>query len=163
MLVNGIPMADVHSADLAGLVALVPQEPVILHASVMDNIRFYRDQISEDRVVATAQSIGIHDTIMALDQGYETLIGETTRGLSGGQRQRIAVAERSSAGRRSSFSMSRRQLSTAESERWVMGTLIEISDQSLALVIAHRQETIDKCNSILRFDDGRLVETVTNT
>ena len=44
-----------------------------------------------------------------------------------------------------------------------MGTLIEISDQSLALVIAHRQETIDKCNGILRFDDGRLVETVTNT
>ena len=92
VLVNGIPMADVPSADLAGLVALVPQEPVILHASVMDNIRFYRDHISEDRVVATAQSIGIHDTIMALDQGYETPIGETTRGLSGGQRQRIAIA-----------------------------------------------------------------------
>ena len=163
MLVNGIPMADVHSADLAGLVALVPQEPVILHASVMDNIRFYRDHISEDRVVATAQSIGIHDTIMALDQGYETSIGETTRGLSGGQRQRIAIARAIVGGPSLIILDEPTSALDRESERWVMGTLIEISDQSLALVIAHRQETIDKCNGILRFDDGRLVETVTNT
>ena len=62
---NGTPVQQLAPGTLPGLVALVPQEPVILHATVMDNIQFYRDHVSEERVIEVAKSIGIHDTIMA--------------------------------------------------------------------------------------------------
>ena len=158
--INGIPMGEIASADFSKLIALVPQEPVILHATAMDNIRFYRDQISEAQVIAAAKSVGIHETIMALDNGYETEIGQTSRGLSGGQRQRIAIA-RAIVGEPSLIILDEPTSALDnESESWVMNSLVEISKESLALVIAHRKETIDRCDGILRFEDGQLVELV---
>ncbi len=154
--INGTPMKDIDGTDLAGSVALVPQEPVVLHASVMDNIRFYRDGIADDDVVEIAKAIGIHDTIMDLENGYDTQIGETTRGLSGGQRQRIAIA-RALAGRPSMIILDEPTSALdTESERWVMDALNEIGANALALVIAHRQETIDRCDGVLRMSDGQI-------
>jgi ABC-type multidrug transport system fused ATPase/permease subunit len=163
VLVNGIPMGDIDGRDLQGLVALVPQEPVIMHATAMDNIRFFRDHITDEEVIAMAKKIGIHDTIMELEHGYDTEIGQTTRGLSGGQRQRIVIA-RAMVGQPSLIILDEPTSALdSESERWEMDSLNEISQDSLALVIAHRQETIDACESVLRFDNGGLVETTTNS
>ncbi len=156
---NDVPMSDIDGRDLAGLVALVPQEPVVLHATVMDNIRFFRDYVSEKDVLETAKAIGIHDTIMSLEHGYATEIGESTRGLSGGQRQRIAIA-RALAGKPSLIILDEPTSALdSESERWVMDALTEVGSDAIALVIAHRQETIDRCDAMLRFGSGSHVDS----
>ena len=162
ILLNGVPMRDIDGANLAGLVALVPQEPVILHATVLDNIRFYRTDISDERVIEVAKSVGIHETIMALESGYKTELGATTRDLSGGQRQRIVIARALSGDPSMIILDEPTSALDHESESWVMDTLARISQQALTLVIAHRKETIDKCDAILRFDEGELVELVDN-
>src|SRR3546814_12226676 len=90
--VDGQDVRDVTLASLRAAIGIVTQEPALFDDTVRANIAYGRPDATEDEIVAAARSAAAHDFIMALPEGYETLVGEQGLRLSGGQRQRIAIA-----------------------------------------------------------------------
>src|SRR5207249_8240555 len=86
------PLATLDLVSYHARIAVVPQEPRLLRGTIEDNIRFLRDGLSTEELVATSQRVGLHDEIVAMRDGYESQLGVGLGDLSGGQRQRLALA-----------------------------------------------------------------------
>ena len=142
--------------------ALVPQEPVIFAAGVLDNIRYGRPDASEEEVREAAKLASADGFIRALPQGYATVLGERGVTLSGGQRQRIAIARAILKDAPILLLDEATSALDAESERKVQGALDRLMEGRTTLVIAHRLATIRSADRILVMDQGRIVEEGTH-
>ena len=162
VLVDGIPITDVDPTELRRRMALVPQEPTIFAATVLDNIRYGRPQASEEEVRRAASLASADGFISALPQGYATTIGERGVTLSGGQRQRIAIARAILKDAPILLLDEATSALDAESERAVQEALDRLMRGRTTLVIAHRLATIRAADRILVLDQGRLVEEGTH-
>jgi ABC-type multidrug transport system fused ATPase/permease subunit len=135
--------------------AFVPQEPVLLHGTVMENIRFMRE-IDEETVRWSATLAQIHNEIVSLPQGYDTLVGERGSMLSGGQRQRITLA-RALASRPDVLILDEPTSALDMlSESLVQQALTELTGRMTLIIVAHRLSTLSACSRIMVFGDGRL-------
>ena len=90
-LINGVPVLQFRQNDWQARVAYVPQEPRLVHASVAENIRYFRD-LDDDALVRAARLARIHEDIVSWPSGYETIVGPRADAVSGGQQQRICLA-----------------------------------------------------------------------
>jgi ABC-type multidrug transport system fused ATPase/permease subunit len=153
-LVNGKPAQRYTATSWAQHVGLVPQDVVVMHGTVADNIRFFRDELTDDQVMAAAQAAHIHDEIMALPDGYATVIGSGARTLSGGQRQRIGFARALAA--RPDVIVLDEPTSALDmhSEALIQRTLRSLKGSVTTFIIAHRMSTIADCSKILVLDAG---------
>jgi ATP-binding cassette subfamily B protein len=160
--IDGLDLREVDPKEARGRIALVPQDPVVFGVSVRENIAYGRENASHDDVRRAAELAAAHDFIMALPQGYETLIGERGVTLSGGQRQRLALAR--AILRDAPILMLDEATSAldAESERAVQHALETVARGRTTLVVAHRLATVLKADRILVIDNGRIVEEGTH-
>jgi ABC-type multidrug transport system fused ATPase/permease subunit len=140
-------------------ISLVPQDPRLLHATVSENIAFLDDSISQDMVVTAAKAANVHDTIEALEHGYDTLIGPAFRDLSGGQIQRIGIARALARGAKVLVLDEPTSALDVHSEAVIQTTLEAMRGHAMVLIIAHRLSTLSICDRILVLRDGR-VETL---
>jgi ATP-binding cassette, subfamily B, bacterial len=160
--VDGVP---VNQADLEALrrrFALVPQETALFADTIAANIAYGAERASETEIEAAAKAAFAHDFIMALPQGYATMLGEGGVTLSAGQRQRIAIAR---AVLRNAPILLLDEATSAldsESETLVQRALDKVMEGRTTLVIAHRLATVISADRILVFDHGRLVEEGTH-
>ncbi len=92
ILIDGQNIADVTQQSLRSEIALVPQDPVLFHRSLSENIAYGRPDATQDEIEVAARQAFAHDFIMNFPQGYDTLVGERGVKLSGGERQRVAIA-----------------------------------------------------------------------
>ncbi|MEQ8717533.1 MAG: ABC transporter ATP-binding protein [Acidimicrobiales bacterium] len=156
-LVNGRDARDYDVESWTGQVALVPQAPALFHGTVRDNISVYRETVDEAAITAAARAAGIHETISALPDGYDTAIGATLRNLSGGQVQRIGIA-RALAGRPSLLILDEPTSALdVATEGFIQETLERIRGELTIVVIAHRLTTLTICDRIVELDNGRIV------
>jgi ATP-binding cassette subfamily B protein len=160
--VDGVPIHEADPVALRARMALVPQEPTIFAASVLDNIRYGRLEASEDDVRRAAELASADGFIRALPQGYRALIGERGVTLSGGQRQRLAIARAILKDAPILLLDEATSALDAESERKVQGALDRLMEGRTTLVIAHRLATIRSADRILVMDQGRIVEEGTH-
>jgi ATP-binding cassette, subfamily B, bacterial len=155
----------VNEADLEALrrrFALVPQETALFADTIAANIAYGAERASETEIEAAAKAAFAHDFIMALPQGYATMLGEGGVTLSAGQRQRIAIAR---AVLRNAPILLLDEATSAldsESETLVQRALDKVMEGRTTLVIAHRLATVISADRILVFDHGRLVEEGTH-
>jgi ATP-binding cassette subfamily B protein len=142
--------------------ALVAQDSSLFSGSAMDNIRFGREEATDEEVLAAAAQAEAHAFITALPEGYASPVGERAKTLSGGQKQRLAIAR--ALVREAPILLLDEATSAldAENERLVQKALDEAMDGRTTLVIAHRLATVLRADRIVVMDDGRVVEEGTH-
>lgn len=154
-LVNGIPAAEFRSNDWHRQVAFVPQEPRLLHASVADNIRYFRD-LDDDAVQRAARLAAIHDEIVKWPHGYETLVGPRVDAVSGGQQQRICLARALAAQPAVLVLDEPTSALDPHSESLIHSSLAALKGDLTLFVVAHRMSTAEICGRVMVIVDGRL-------
>ena len=157
VLVDGVDVRTMEPAALRGLVALVPQDPVIFGADARENIRYGRLDASDAEVEAAARAAEAHEFLDALSEGYATYLGERGVRLSGGQRQRIAIARAVLRDAPILLLDEATSALDAQSERAIQQALERLSRDRTTLVIAHRLATVQKADRIIVLDHGRIV------
>jgi ATP-binding cassette subfamily B protein len=162
ILVDGVPIQEADPFELRRRMALVPQEPTIFAASVLDNIRYGRPDATEEEVRRAAALASADGFIQALPDGYATIIGERGVTLSGGQRQRLAIARAILKDAPILLLDEATSALDAESERKVQTALERLMEGRTTLVIAHRLATVRSADRILVIDQGRIVEEGTH-
>ncbi|MFC4173959.1 ABC transporter transmembrane domain-containing protein [Microvirga sp. GCM10011540] len=162
VLVDNVPIQQADPFQLRSRMALVPQEPTIFAASVLENIRYGRPDATEDDVRRAAALAAADGFIQALPDGYGTIIGERGVTLSGGQRQRLAIARAILKDAPILLLDEATSALDAESERKVQAALERLMEGRTTLVIAHRLATIRSADRILVMDQGRIVEEGTH-
>jgi ABC-type multidrug transport system fused ATPase/permease subunit len=154
-LVNGIPAQEIIAADWRQRVTYVPQEPRLLHASVAENIRFFRD-LDDEAVQRAGRLARIHDDIMGWADGYETIVGPRADAVSGGQQQRICLARALVA--RPEMLVLDEPTSALDptSESLIQESLMGLKQQLTLFIVAHRMSTLDICDRVMIIIDGKL-------
>ncbi|MGP0100381.1 MAG: ABC transporter ATP-binding protein [Solirubrobacteraceae bacterium] len=155
-LVNGDPVQEFMRDDWHKVVAYVPQEPRLLHASVADNIRFFRD-LDDEAIERAGRLARIHDDIMSWSHGYDTIVGPRADAVSGGQQQRICLARGLAARPQVLVLDEPTSALDPQSEALIQESLIALKGGLTLFIIAHRMSTLNICSRVMVILDGRLV------
>lgn len=162
IMLDGRDVRDLSLFALREQIAMLPQEPLVFHGSVRENIAFGRAGATEAQVVRAAQSADAHGFIVALPDGYDTLIGERGMRLSGGQRQRIIIAR---AMVRNAPLLILDEPTTgldAQSAQRILEPLRRLMRGRTTLVITHDLLTVREATTIIVLDHGQIVEQGTH-
>jgi ATP-binding cassette subfamily B protein len=160
--IDGTDVRGIRLASLAEIVGVVTQETYLFHASVRDNLLYAKRDASEAELEAAARAALIHDRIVELDHGYDTLVGERGYRLSGGEKQRIAIARVVLKDPRVLILDEATSALDTTSERLVQAAFEPLMEGRTTLAIAHRLSTIFAADVIFVLDRGRLVERGTH-
>ena len=156
--IDGIDVRQIKLADLAQIVGFVTQESYLFHASMEKNLLYASPGATREEMIEAARAAYIHDRIMEMPEGYDTVVGERGFRLSGGERQRLSIA-RVVLHRPSVLILDEATsaLDTA-SERYVQAALQPLMQERTTLVIAHRLSTIISADVIYVVDRGKIVD-----
>ena len=160
--IDGHDLRDLTFGSLRDAIGVVSQETYLFHGSVRENLLFARPGATDEELEAAAQAARIHDHLMSLPDGYNTVVGERGYRFSGGEKQRLAIAR---AILRDPPVLVLDEATSAldvETERAVQDALDRLSEGRTTLVIAHRLSTIRDADQILVLDGGRIVERGTH-
>ena len=158
ILIDGKDISEVTQDSLRAHVALVPQDPILFHRSLMDNIRYGRHEASDEEVIAAAKLANCHDFISKFKKKYGTFVGERGVKLSGGERQRIAIARAILSNARILILDEATSNLDVHSEKLIQNALEHLMQHKTTIVIAHRLSTVRDMDRILVLEDGKLVE-----
>ncbi|TCP54648.1 ATP-binding cassette subfamily B protein [Tumebacillus sp. BK434] len=160
VLLDGHDLRDLELKTIGEQIGMVTQETFLFHASIRDNLRYGRPDASDEEVVAAAKAAYIHNLIVSLPEGYDTIVGERGHKLSGGEKQRMAIARVILKAPKILILDEATSALDSHSEHEIQQALEELMSQKsrTSLVIAHRLSTILAADQILVLEDGRLVE-----
>lgn len=153
--VNGMPAGEICDDDWHVRFAYVPQEPRLLHASVTDNIRFFR-AVGDAAIQRAARLAGIHHDVMSWPAGYDTVIGPRADAISGGQKQRICLARALAGDPHVLILDEPTSALDAHSEAVIRESLAQLRHDLTIFIVAHRASTLEICERVMVVVDGRL-------
>lgn len=154
--VNGEDASGFVRADWQRRVAYVPQSTQLVWGTVADNIRFYRDDLTDEQVERAARRAHVHDEILSWPQGYDTVVGKRAQGVSGGQRQRLCIARALAAEPEVLVLDEPTSALDVRSEELVQETLRGLRGRSTVFLVAHRLSTLSVCDRVMVVRDGRI-------
>ncbi|HVU79954.1 MAG TPA: ATP-binding cassette domain-containing protein [Candidatus Paceibacterota bacterium] len=155
--IDGQNIADVTQDSLRDAIAFVPQEPILFHRTLMENIRYGRRGASDEAVIEAAKKAHCHEFISKLPQGYDTFVGERGIKLSGGERQRVAIARAILKDAPILVLDEATSSLDSESEALIQDALEVLMRGKTVIVIAHRLSTIMKMDRIVVLEGGKVV------
>lgn len=161
--INDMDVRDVTQQNLREVVSYVPQEPLLFHRTLRENIAYGNPNASKDAIIAAAKQAHAHEFIEKLDKGYETLVGERGVKLSGGQKQRVAIARAMVKNAPILLLDEATSALDSESEQLIQDALWKLMSDKTAIVIAHRLSTIQKMDRIVVLDNGKIIEQGSHT
>lgn len=148
--------------DLRSTISYVPQEPILFHRTIRENIAYARPDASVEEIIESAKSAHAHDFIVGLQNGYDTLVGERGVKLSGGERQRVAIARAML--KHAPILILDEATSSLDSvsESYIQDAFSKLMEGKTTIVIAHRLSTIQKMDRIIVLDHGSIAEEGTH-
>ncbi|AWN81726.1 ABC transporter ATP-binding protein [Candidatus Cardinium hertigii] len=155
--INGQDIATVTQSSLRAAISLVPQDTILFHTTVLENIRYGHQGATEAEVIAAAQSVGCHDFIMQLPANYQTLVGERGAKLSGGQRQRIAIVRAVLKNAPILILDESTSALDALTENAIQESLRIAMTGRTTLVIAHRISALSAMDRIVVLEHGKII------
>lgn len=158
IVIDGQDIAKVQQDSLRSQIALVPQDPILFHRSIRENIRYGRLEATDEEVMAAAKLAHCHEFIARLPEAYETFVGERGVKLSGGERQRVAIARALLANAPILILDEATSSLDSESELLIKDALKRLMKGKTVFVIAHRLSTIVDMDRIVVLEKGRIVE-----
>ncbi len=158
ILIDGVDIRDLTQASLRAEIGIVTQETVLFDDSIANNIAYALPGASHVMIEAAARAAHAHEFIVALPQGYDTMIGERGQRLSGGQRQRLAIARALLKNSPMLILDEATSSLDAESELLVQDALAKLLLNRTSFVIAHRLSTVRRANQIVVLDHGHVIE-----
>lgn len=156
--INGVDIAAMKQTDLRNNIAYVPQEPLLFHRSIAENIAYGKPEASKKAVKLAAEAAYVDDFVDELPKGYDTLVGERGIKLSGGQRQRVAIARAILKDAPILVLDEATSALDSRSERFIQKALWNLMNGRTTLVIAHRLSTIQHMDRIVVMDKGKVVQ-----
>ena len=162
ILIDGQDIRQVTQDSLRRAIAMISQEPMLFHRSLLENVRYGRLEATDDEVQDAARSAHAHEFITSLPDAYDALVGERGVRLSGGQRQRIAIARAVLKNAPIFFMDEATSSLDSVTERQIQDAIEALMRGRTAIVIAHRLSTIAHLDRIVVFHDGVVVEDGTH-
>ena len=159
IMIDGVDVRDYAKESLSDHVSMVLQDPFLFTGTIFENIRYNKQDATRDDVEAAARTVGAHDFIMRLPQGYDTMLVELGRNLSLGQRQLLSFARALVADTRILILDEATANIDSYTERQIQKALARLLDGRTGIVIAHRLATIRGADRIIVLKDGRIVES----
>ncbi|MEX0791230.1 MAG: ATP-binding cassette domain-containing protein, partial [Actinomycetota bacterium] len=162
VLIDGQDVRDLSYPSLRRAIGYVSQDVFLFSGTVRENIAYGRPDASDEQVEEAARLAEVHDFVMAMPAGYQTVVGERGQKLSGGQRQRISIAR---AILRDPAILVLDEATSAvdnETEAAIQRSLSKVAEGRTAVVIAHRLSTVRHADKIWVLESGRVAESVTH-
>jgi len=156
VLANGCSLLEFDEQSRRRAMTLVPQRTNLFRGTVADNIRVFRDWITDAAIEDAARRAGLHETILGLPDGYATEIGPARRDLSGGQVQRVGIARALAGGPSLIVLDEPTSALDADSEALITETLRALPPGVIVVIVAHRMSTLKSCDRIAVLSHGRL-------
>ena len=162
VLIDGQDIRDVTQASLRAAIGMVPQDTVLFNDTILYNIRYGRPEANNAQVREAARLAQIHDFIMTLPQGYDSLVGERGLKLSGGEKQRVAIARTILKSPPVLMLDEATSALDSHTEKEIQDALERVARERTSLVIAHRLSTVVHADNIIVLDHGEIVEQGTH-
>ena len=162
IMIDGQNIAKIRQNDLRSNVSYVPQDPVLFHRTLADNIAYGKPSATAEEIIEVARKANAHEFIASLPQGYNTYVGERGIKLSGGERQRIAIARAMLKDAPILILDEATSSLDSISERQVQEAFARLMENRTTIVIAHRLSTVKKMDRIIVLNEGDVLEEGTH-
>ena len=160
--INNRNINNISQESLRQIIGVVPQDTVLFNDSIYYNIAYGNTEASKEKVISAAQNADIHNFILALPDGYETIVGERGLKLSGGEKQRVAIARTILKNPKIFFFDEATSALDSSTEKEIQRNLENISKDKTTLIIAHRLSTAANADNIIVLDKGTIIEQGTH-
>jgi ATP-binding cassette subfamily B protein len=160
--IDGTNVRQISLASLGEIIGFVTQDAYLFHASVRENLAYAKPDATEDEIEAAARAAAIHERIVELPEGYDTIVGERGYKLSGGEKQRVALARVLLKDPRIMILDEATSSLDTVSERLIQQALEQVMRGRTTIAIAHRLSTILRADQILVYERGHIVERGTH-
>lgn len=157
--IDGVDINELDKDSIRGNITIINQSPYIFNVSIKDNLRLVKEDLTEEEIVEACKVACLHDFIMSLPDGYDTIVGEGGVNLSGGQKQRLAIAR--ALVQKTEIILFDEATSALDNETQsqIQKAIDNMKEEYTILIIAHRLSTVINSDKILFLDDGKIIDS----
>ena len=160
--IDGVDITKLSENGLRDLVTVVPQTPYIFNASIRENLKFVKEDLTDEEMFEVCKKAQIHDFIMSKEKGYDSLVGENGVILSGGQKQRLAIARALLKNSKIILLDEATSALDNENQSKIQKVIEEMAKEHTVIIVAHRLSTVVNCKKIYMIENGKIVDSGTH-
>jgi ATP-binding cassette subfamily B protein len=158
ILIDGIPIQDVHLFDLRNSIGIVPQDAFLFSDTIKNNIKFGKEDATEEEVIAAAKKASVHDNIKKFTKKYDTILGERGITLSGGQKQRVSIARALIKNPEILLLDDCLSAVDTETEEIILSNLLEYCKNKTTIIVSNRVSSAKNADNIIIIEDGEIIQ-----
>ena len=155
---DGKPLSSINLYDLRESIGIVPQDAFLFSDTIKNNIKFGKENASDEEVVNAAKNAVIHDNIIDFNQKYETVLGERGITLSGGQKQRVSIARALIKNPQILLFDDSLSAVDTETEEKILNNLLEFSKEKTTIIVSHRVSSAKNADKIIILAEGKIIQ-----
>lgn len=158
ILIDGIPIQEVHLFDLRNSIGIVPQDAFLFSDTIKNNIKFGKEDATDEEVIAAAKKAAVHDNIKKFTKKYDTILGERGITLSGGQKQRVSIARALIKNPEILLLDDCLSAVDTETEEIILSNLLEYCKNKTTIIVSNRVSSAKNADNIIIIEDGEIIQ-----